>query len=52
MALFGGSQISEGSKSTYMSKLKKLNGNKVPTDVQFLKKYKEHIRADRADPKS
>jgi hypothetical protein len=40
MALFGGSQISEGSKSTYMSKLKKLNGNKVPTDVQFLKNTK------------
>jgi hypothetical protein len=40
MALFGGSTISEGSKSTYMSKLKKLNGNKVPTDVQFLKNTK------------
>ena len=40
MALFGGSQISEGSKSTYMSKLKKLNGNMVPTDVNFLKNTK------------
>ena len=40
MALFGGSSISEGSKSTYLSKLKKLNGNMVPTDVQFLKNTK------------
>jgi hypothetical protein len=40
MALFGGSSISEGSKSTYLSKLKKLNGNMVPTDVNFLKNSK------------
>ena len=38
--LFGGSSISEGSKSTYMSKLKKLNGNKVPVDLLFLKDTK------------
>jgi hypothetical protein len=40
MDLFGGSQISEGSKKTYMSKLKKLNQNKVPTDLTFLKDTK------------
>jgi hypothetical protein len=38
--MFAGSSISEGSKSTYMSKLKKLNGNVVPTDVKFLKNTK------------
>lgn len=40
MVLFGGSKISEGSKTTYISKLKKLNENKVPTDVLFLKNTK------------
>ena len=40
MALFGGSQISEGSKATYMSKLKKLNGNQIPTGLMFLKDTK------------
>jgi hypothetical protein len=38
--LFGGSKISEGSKKTYLSKLKKLNGNKKPTDLNFLKDTK------------
>jgi hypothetical protein len=35
--MFGGSQISDGSRKTYLSKLKKLNNNTVPTDVAFLK---------------
>ena len=35
--MFGGSSISDGSKKTYMSKLKKLNQNKIPTDLMFLK---------------
>ena len=38
--LFGGSTISEGSKKTYTSKLKKLNGDKTPTDLLFLKDTK------------
>ena len=38
--LFGGSNISEGSKKTYTSKLKKLNNNKIPTDLNFLKDTK------------
>jgi len=38
--LFGGSTISEGSKKTYLSKLKKLNGDKIPTDLLFLKDTK------------
>jgi hypothetical protein len=38
--MFAGSMISEGSKKTYLSKLKKLNGNKVPTDLLFLKDTK------------
>ncbi len=38
--LFGGSTISEGSKKTYLSKLKKLNNNKIPTDLVFLKDTK------------
>jgi hypothetical protein len=38
--MFGVSNISEGSKKTYMSKLKKLNGNKIPTDLLFLKDTK------------
>ena len=38
--LFGGSTISAGSKKTYTSKLKKLNGDKVPTDLLFLKDTK------------
>lgn len=38
--LFGGSTISENSKKTYTSKLKKLNGNKTPTDLLFLKDSK------------
>lgn len=38
--LFGGSVISEGSKKTYTSKLKKLNGDKVPTNLDFLKDSK------------
>jgi hypothetical protein len=41
MDLFGGSSISDGSKKTYMSKLKKLNQNKVPTDLLFLKDTKK-----------
>jgi hypothetical protein len=41
MDLFGGSTLSEGSKATYMSKLKKLNQNKVPTDLTFLKDTKK-----------
>jgi hypothetical protein len=40
MALFGGSTISDGSKATYLSKLKKLNGNMVPDNVAFLKNTK------------
>ena len=40
MALFGGSSISDGSKATYLSKLKNLNDNKAPTDVAFLKNTK------------
>ena len=35
--MFGGSQISEGSKKTYLSKLKRLNNNQIPTDTAFLK---------------
>jgi hypothetical protein len=35
--MFGGSTLSEGSKATYLSKLKKLNNNKTPTEVAFLK---------------
>lgn len=38
--MFAGSKISDGSKSTYLSKLKKLNDNVVPTDVNFLKNSK------------
>ena len=38
--LFGGSNISAGSKKTYTSKLKKLNGDKTPTDLLFLKDTK------------
>jgi len=38
--MFAGSKISDGSKATYMSKLKKLNGNMAPTDLNFLKNTK------------
>ena len=38
--MFAGSKLSDGSKATYMSKLKRLNGNKVPTDLTFLKDTK------------
>jgi hypothetical protein len=48
--LFGGSSISEGSKKTYMSKLKKLNCNKTPTDLTFLKDTKKILETIEAIP--
>jgi len=48
--LFGGSTISDGSKKTYTSKLKKLNGNKIPTDLNFLKDTKSILEQIEAIP--
>ncbi len=48
--MFGGSSISEGSKATYMSKSKKLNQNKIPTDLMFLKDTKAILAQIEAIP--
>jgi hypothetical protein len=50
MELFGGSKLSDGSKATYMSKLKKINQNKVPTDLLFLKDTAEILEQIEAIP--
>jgi hypothetical protein len=50
MDLFGGSQISDGSRSTYLSKLKKLNGGKVPDNAAFLKDTKAILAQIEAIP--